>query len=398
MLIDDFLRFTRSRTGTMKKLNPFSQHRQARTGFHRKLILAVVLSPVAWTNSAESASPDPVALLRGIEEIRAKIKSGRMEITVVRVKLNMPNEQEFRCSLEASFEGGARRIDQRQRSLFIDGTTPAAVGANEKKLRAMGYDREAFVRLGLGHWKETDVHSAYDGIQFMQYSEDLGATVKDPSKGSADYAFDPRILGITANYLLSNSVPLVLTYHDAKSVALIGRDEVDGHPTWKVHVHGKNEQDRHFWIDESNGFKVRKFEDLGNLKSTVLSRYDENRPEVALPTWVEVSREYKGLPIERMTFAVDKEQYNVAVDPKHWTLAGLGMPLGQMVIDQRIHQVIGHFDGTGLTSQATDAIEKGREAERKPTYWAIALGGLIALAVVAAVVVKRRNWLLEGEA
>ena len=382
----------------MKIANSARKIQPERAAMLRRWLLILVLIPVVWTVRAEAGPPDPLALLRGVEETRAKLKTGRLEITVISIDYRSLKEQESTCRLEVSFEGDNRRMDQRQRGLFIDGATQTVVDANEKKLRAMGYDREAFVRLGLGHFKETDVHSAFDGIQYLRYSSDLGATIRDPSKGSADYAFDPRILGITANYLITNSVPLVLTFHGAKSVALVGREEVDGHPTWKVYVLGKNEQDRHFWIDDSTNFKVRKFEDLGNLKSTVLSRYDEDRPEVGVPTWVEVRQEWKGQLVERKTFTVDKSQYNVSVDPNKWTLAGLGLPLGQMVSDDRIKQVIGHFDGKGLTSQAADAIEKGREAERKQTYWAIALGGLIALAVVAAVVVKRRNWLREGEA
>ena len=364
-----------------------------------KLKSVLLFTALMHTGSqAEQAPPDPVALLQGVEAARAKVRSGRMEMRLVEAKPKLSNPGETIVRLNVSFEGVNRRMDQYQRSLFIDGGNPTTTAVNEKKLRAMGEDREAFVAAGLGHWKDTHVRSAYDGAQLMQYSEDLGAYVKDASKGTPDYVFDPRILGISTQYLISKTVPIFLAHHDAKSVSMVGAEELDGHRTWHVRVVGKNDQDRHFWIENSADFKVRKSESISrNSKSTVTARYLEDQT-IGLPKWVELREYDRDDTLSRVvTITVEKAEYNVSVDPKQWTLAGLGMPLGEMVIDQRIHRVVGHFDGEGLTPQLPEAIRKGKAARWAPMYWALAVAGLAGLAVVAAVVVHRLN-LLRREA
>ena len=81
----------------------------------------------------------------------------------------------------------------------------------------------------------------------------------------------------------------------------------------------------------------------------------------------------------------------LTVDPGAWTLAGMGMPLGEMVINEQIHKVIGHFDGEGVTPSVIDAITKSKAARWKPMHWGMIGTGLIALVVLAAYLVHRRK-------
>ena len=385
---------------TTKFANTTRETRPRRPAPLREFSLAMVVASIALTGRAEATPPDPFALLRGVEASRDQIKSGRMEMTAVLVDPQSPRSDASRIRLKISFDASGRRIDQFDRSLSIDGATPAIAEANGKKLRAMGNDRAEFVRLGLGHWKDTHVRSAYDGMQFMQYAEDQGAYVKDPSKGSADFVFDPRVLGICGQYLMTHSVPTDLAYRHAKSISLVGTEEVAGHPTWHVRVIRKHDLEYHFWIEDSADFVVHKCENIGpNTKVTIASRFDESRrPLAGMPNWVEVREDRHGRPYRLLTITVDKSEYNVPVDPGQWTLAGLGMPIGEMVIDQRIHRVVGHFDGQGLTTSLPDAIRKAQESRWRPLHWGMAFTGLIALAVLAAALVRRRDWLREGEA
>ena len=365
----------------------------------RRWILFLIAILISSSAHAQAIPPDPVVLLRGVESTREKIRSGWLEMTLMVSKPRLPKRGNSSTHLIASFEGINRRIDQYQRSLFIDGRTPVASEANEKKLRAMSEDREAFVAAGLGHWKDTHVRSAYDGAQLMQYSEDLGAYVKDPSKGSADYVFDPRTLGITVWYNIDTTVANYLSEDQAKSITLVGPEELDGHRTWHVQIVDQYDQNKHLWIENSEDFKVFKSELIGNYsKLSTTCRYDGSWKKVGMPNWIE-TREYDGTGTlsEVIKITVDKAEFNRPVDPKQWTLAGLGSPLGKMVIDQRIHRVVGHFDGEGLTPQLPEAIRKGKAARWAPMYWALAVAGLAGLAVVAAVVVHRRN-LLRREA
>ncbi len=333
----------------------------------RRFALAMILASVSIPARAGETTPDPIALLRGVEASRAKIRSGRMEMTAVLVDPQSPRSDASRIRLKISFDASGRRIDQFDRSLSIDGATPAIAEANANRLRAMGHDRTEFVGLGLGHWKETHVRSAYDGVQFLQYAEDQGAYIKDPKEGSGDFAFDPRVLGICGDYLMTHTVAVELAHRDAKSVSLVGAEDIDGHPTWHVRIAGKHDHKSHFWIEDSADFKVRKAEKINPFtRETITSRFERNRPSAGLPDQVEVREDRRGQPFRTLTITLDKAEYNVPIDPKLWTIPGLGMPIGTMVIDQRIHRGIGHFDGQGLSPNLLDALKKGHEAEGGP--------------------------------
>ena len=100
---------------------------------------------------------------------------------------------------------------------------------------------------------------------------------------------------------------------------------------------------------------------------------------------------YGAIALGETTMTLDKAQDIVTVAPGAWTLAGMGMPLGEMVINEQIHKVIGHFDGEGMTPSVIDAIAKSKAAQWKPMHWGMIGTGLIALVVLAEYLVHRRN-------
>ena len=361
------------------------------------LILFCLAHLICERCAARGALPDPVALLRGVENARVSVRSGRLEMTIVQNYPQLPRRGRDTIHLDASFDGINRRYDQRQRTLVINGSGERDADAKFKRLRSMGEDYEAFVAAGLGRWRDTHVRSAYDGVQFMQYAEEMGSHVMDPSKGTAEFVFDPRTLGITVYSRIDDTVANFLAYRDAKSVTLEGEERVDGHPTWHVHVIDKYDQSKNFWIEDAQGFPVRRstFEFAG-ARVVVTSEYEDSRAGSPLPIKVrneQFDRDQK-LWMET-TITVDKSRYGVPVDPKLWTLAGLDMPLGQMVIDDRINRVIGHFDGEAVSPNLPEALRKGREARRWPLNWFIGVSVLVLGSAIAALIVRRYNVLRE---
>jgi hypothetical protein len=228
--------------------------------------------------------PDPIALLRGVENARDAILSGRLEMSVIETRPAVPKRGEDRARLIAVFAGSNRRFDQYQRNLIIDGSGPDGGESNIRRLRALGEDREAFVRAGLGRWRDTHTRSAFDGTQLLQYSEEVGAYVKEPSKATADYVFDPSILGVSVWYDVNTTVPNYLAFRDAKSITLVGREDIAGHHVWQVQVLDKFGQDKHFWFENAPDFPVymsslvRKYS-----KTTVISDFEGDNPGPQLP-------------------------------------------------------------------------------------------------------------------
>ncbi len=348
-------------------------------------------------HSVFGGTPDPRVLLQGMENARLHIPSGRIEWEVIYLDKRHPKAGESRKRLIVVFEGDKRRFDQYQRILWIDGTKPNAALANNK-LEAMGRDSEAFVRAGLGQFKDVHIRSAYDGAQYMQYNEEMGAYIRDVTKGSADYAFDPRIMGMSVWYDLNTSVSSAIGHRDAKSIEMVGPEEVGGHRTWHVRLLDKSDRERHFWIEDKEGFRVHKCELRSQYQHlTTEPEYAELGMDQPLPIRVVVrdyDRDGKSL-VGEVTFVQKQAKFGITVDPKAWTLAGLGLPIGISVSDERINRGIGHWDGEGLTPNLPDAIQKGHAARWKPLHWGMAVTGLIALAALAAVFVRRRNLLRE---
>ncbi len=359
-----------------------------------RLSLAVTcaLCVVGASRHSLGSAPDPRAIIQGVENARLAIPSGRMEWELDSRDYSQPKSGVDRTRLVVVFDGGKRRFDQYQRIVWYDGTKPGSADAY-KKLRAMGGDREEFVRAGLGEFKDVHVRSAFDDSQFMQYNKEMGAFIRDPSQGSVDYVFDPRIMGISVWYDLKSDVPGVLGYRDAKSITMVGAESIGGKPTWHVLIVDKSDRGRHFWVDDRD-FRVYKVELRSKYQHYVsLPEYDDRAEFRALPARV-ILREYgrDGTLNDEKTFTL-KNAKEGPVDPKNWTLAGLGIPLGEMVIDERIHRVVGHWDGDALNPSFTAAMQKGEAARWKPLHWGMVVTGGVVLAVLAAVVARRKNWL-----
>src|SRR5262249_55196183 len=148
---------------------------------------------------------------------------------------------------------------QSQRVLVVNAYGPDAGAASDKRLAAMNYDREAFVRAGLGKWENEEIRSMWDGSNFGQYSKSMGASYRDDRKDTPDLVFDPRLLGLLPYYEMKQTVADCLPYRTAKSVALVGSEPIANRQTWHVCLTSPAGVERHFWIEDREGFRVHKF-------------------------------------------------------------------------------------------------------------------------------------------
>lgn len=111
------------------------------------------------------------------------------------------------------------------------------------------------------------------------------------------------------------------------------------------------------------------------------------------------SREYdlEGQLLYATEMTISGAEYGVRINPESWTLVGFGLPLGKSAIDRRIHRVVGHWHGEDLSDDYIEAKRTRRAAPTsRPMHRGMAVTGGVALAIVAATVVRRLGWLGKG--
>jgi hypothetical protein len=365
---------------------------------HRLVVLgcAAAIACTVYASPVLGEAPDPIALLRGLEETRASIRSGKVEMAVTNQQLR-PWDQKDEIALTIIFDGDKRTASQRQRVLVIDASGPDGGESKNKRLTAMNHDREAFVRAGLGKWRNDHIRSGWDGSNFCQFSETMGAAYRSHSQGTPEMVFDPRLLGLLAYYEMKPTLADCLYYRKAKSIQLIGGEHVAGRPTWHVLVTSPAGVERRFWIEDREGFRVHKFvfKD-SSVNKIMVSEYDENIKGASLPTQVTSQTFTKDGQLNReLVVRVTKVELNVSVDSNIGTIASLGLPVGEAVADERIGRRLGYWNGNGLSDNLLVAKqisqERQAEAERYQLARNIGLAITAGIMVLVAVFVLRRR-------
>jgi len=203
---------------------------------------------------------------------------------------------------------------------------------------------------------------AYDGSVLLNYWETdgkpNGTTIDDPGKGTGEFIFDPRCLGLRTSMSVNRTVENCLGYREAKSLNLIGQELVEGVPAWHVHVQSKYDEPLDFWIEVAHPDRLLK---QANGRDVVVSKYEDAS---SIPMEVTTMDFRNGSPSFGMRFIRSNSRFDVPVDPSSFTLAGLGMPVGTEVIDNRIHRRIGYWTGVGLSDNLPS--KKGTEAQPPP--------------------------------
>jgi RNA polymerase sigma factor (sigma-70 family) len=313
------------------------------------IALAAATGVIMAGSGQPNGPPDPIDLLKKVAQARQKISSGEMEFDAPRSGTN-------HMRIKAVFDGERRRFESWEREYSYVMMGPDASQSTDAKMKELGLDQELAVQAGLLTGFESHHVTAYDGSALLDYWAPNGQTdIKDPAKGSSSYVFDPRILGLTPALFPTSTVESCLAYGEAKSVKLVGRETVEGIASWHVRVLDKWSMNCDFWIDVRHPSHVVQCEYSGN---TVVSKFDAAQPKDPIP--IEVAM---GLGRRLLR---SNTRFNIRVDPASWTLAGLNMPLGTAVNDDRIHRRIGYWNGTGLSHDLPRAPKQTGKAQPPP--------------------------------
>jgi thiol-disulfide isomerase/thioredoxin len=326
---------------------------------------------------ADDPLPDPRALLRGVEQDRLAIASGRVKLDVIESSARTPREPS-RAQVVLVFDGEKCKADQDRRFLMIDWIRGGAPSIEKRnRLFASWGDPEMIVREGLGHWLDKHSRVIYDGTTLMRYSPGNLAYVSGRNQGSGDFLFNPRILGLSSTAVSpAKTASMILTPRADDMVSLVGREMVDRASAWHVLISGGvTGTERHFWIEPPPGHRLYKAEYRSRIgRSVIVSEYDspESGDAGRLPVRVKaVSYDPSGkidreLVVERSPGPKSVE-FNIAIDPKAWTLAGLEMPIGEPVSDRRNGDKVVYWDGKTLSDTQIPQPPKEAVAVPRPS-------------------------------
>lgn len=312
-------------------------------------LAAEVLSPGAFAAPA-AHDPDPLLLLQKVAQARQRIASGSVDFQITVEHFRPARHVTNLIRLSALFDGAKLRFDQYDREYSYTYSADEAEAADIQRL-ADSLDRESAVQAGLLKPFESHHAMVCDGTSLMNYWENNGksvsTTIDDPSKGSMQFIFDPRCLGLAPFVWMGSTVDGCLGFNTAASVELIGCEPVDGVPAWHVRVKTTHADVLDFWLDSTNPEHLIK---SANGENVALSKYNAASPRDPIPTEVTTMDYANGAPRSRRSFIRLNSRFDLPIDPARFTLAGLGMQVGTEVVDIRLHRRIGYWTGSELSN------------------------------------------------
>ncbi|HEV2330080.1 MAG TPA: hypothetical protein VGY56_14960 [Verrucomicrobiae bacterium] len=329
-------------------------------GVGMAVLLTGSIITVAVANK-NPAQPDPITLLKWVAAAREKINSGETEYLVARHDYQW-NIQTNYGRLKVAFDGEKRRFEQLQRESAYVSTDPGVQKQVDTKRAELNGDDDALAQLGLIKFQDAHYRTIYDGKTITQFDPRIyQAKLCDPKEGFPEYLFDPRRLGLPDWFGVADTVESCLTWRSAKRVLLIGKEMVEGTACWHVQTqipmivdstrNLSNTWEFDYWIDAVHPQRVIKAEDV-NRGGTFISQYDEQNPSDPLPVEVDATEHFGGDPRPWETRMYRRNtRYNVPIESKAFTLAGLGMPIGTDVVDYWISRSLGYWNGANLSQK-----------------------------------------------
>jgi len=325
----------------------------------RSLIAKLILMTVTAAVPVWAQDPDPVSLLRGVEESRRSVRSGRIELFLQYKQYLPPFPDGDGVKVRIQFQDEKRTLVQHMRVFVLSGKDPNQE-ANLKRMMATA-DYEAAIRAGIGKWENKTIYSTWDGTNCFQYGTGFGAGFKKHEGGGIDHLSDPRLLGLHANSV-DETLEFCLPHRAGTNPTLFGRETIAGASAWHVSIKPHPEVEFHYWIEPERDFRLHRFEYRAAFRTDV--RVSEFEGDAALPARMTLSSYTREKKLKReMLLRVDKVKLNVSVDADVGTYRSVGMPPGEPIADERIGQRLGFWDGEEIVDDLATAIRRGAERE-----------------------------------
>lgn len=204
-----------------------------------------------------------------------------------------------------------------------------------------------------------NVITCFDGGQQIKNDGDGNVTLQAPSTMDGSHNFDPRILGINSAYRPSATIGSSLSYRNAKTVEFLGVERIAEQVCWHVSLVDQYDQIKDFWVTNDGTFRVLKFvqQNTPDSKRVTTSVYDTDSP-FPFPSEV-YSEEIRNGGVSRSRRVQLLKTEEVVPDEALFTLSGVEPAIGSSVVDLRIHQMLGYWNGKSISPNPIpkDALE-----------------------------------------
>ena len=349
---------------------------------------AAVGVALVWVSASAGADPDPLALLRGVRAAREGLSS-RVVATQAVVNISPPRP-DGRAELDIAFVGDRRRVVSNERALFLNEVRPG------KEDRTKGLSFDEMIRQRLGGWEQMRDRTVVDAGRVLHFVDQAhSAKYSQFGRGTYGRFTDPRLFGLAVEPGIRRTVADCLGYEDAAGVTLAGSEQVAGRTVWKVAVARPGGLVRTFWVEDTEGFRVHRYEGRANTKDWTMSEtaaldYGPDRDRPPLPVRMDEEHTSGSDRHIRTTTSVERADYRSPPDPDLFGLKGLDLKPGTPVENEK-GRTLGYWDGQGLqkrpaqAKQAAARREAAAEADRGRRRWLWLAGGVVAVAVAAAV-------------
>ena len=273
--------------------------------------------------SQPANTPDPKALLQGVAARREQIPPSRLHIREV-----------WESPLWRNIE---------EHVVLFKGELRYYVRTNANEVRRILWDGKDVLR--------------FDGSQ---------VNLRNLDTQTADYLFDPRLLGITTSFAWSARIADLL-HPGASRIELVGREQIDGKAAWHVRIED-NDCEINIWIDEKKSFSVYRFDErLRDHGFRTTRAFYDNQDYSWLPSRIDGQEfDAKSQLICKRQISILDASAEIKVPKNTFTMAGLlsGVKFNPEIwvdiIDVRTHQIVGNWhDGRlapPLSRQAVPAI------------------------------------------
>ncbi|MES2789706.1 MAG: hypothetical protein V4719_08800 [Planctomycetota bacterium] len=268
----------------------------------------------------EPSVSEALGLLKALEKTRTSFKPFRLNGTLRRPFLNADDKTTFRVDCEDA----------------------------KYRVTSLGSRRRVAV---------------YDGEQLLTYDGQQNAAIMKPEeRSSSALAFDPRTLGFSTGLYSDLTLKENLAYHSAKDTVIVDippgrrqsglvgveltdrfaqriRFEVENHAPYRVHYYSKT-------ISRKDGKGIF-------ATYTTTTEYWPEQSENWIPKKLTAFTQY-GDDDQKVVESVvefERPEFVSEIAPSTWTIAGLSLPFGEPVVDLRIKQRIGYWNGAELVEQ-----------------------------------------------
>ncbi|MCU0704018.1 MAG: hypothetical protein MUF18_08585, partial [Fimbriiglobus sp.] len=247
----------------------------------------------------------------------------------------------------------------------------------------------------IGTKRDSEIRSGWDGSQLVTHRVGSPQSAyRDLEVGLGDFNFDPRVIGVSDTLSCRSNIRVALRIDVIQRVGVAEPDKVNNVDVWRCPLVDQNGNSFEFYIEDTPLFRIHRVKYTtkdGRRIATTDSTYTPGDttsvlPQQVITRWVDDRGKTRRLTSLRVTsFTRESVRSDVG------TLSSLDLPKGVAVVDNRVQQRLGYWDGKKLSAEFVSANEDTAPPPTTPSPSGGPTGpflviGILALALIAVAV------------